>query len=118
MPDRPPVFAVALLPPGGQGTFATFDTERSAADYADRALPAHPDSRAWILLLEGGRARRLGVRGAGQWTPDRIPGFYVAPLAGGSTTPFHTYEEAREHASLGMVILSLAEDGGIWVDEF
>jgi hypothetical protein len=117
MPDRPPVYAVAVLPPGGQGTFATFDTEQSAVDYADRSLPAHPGSRAWILLLEGRRGQRLGVRGAGQWTPDRIPRFYVVPLAGGPLTPFHTYEEARAHASLGMAILSLSEDGGIWVDE-
>ncbi len=117
MPDRPPTYAVALLPPGGQGTFATFTTERAAAEYADRTPPDHPDSRAWILLLGEGKAERLGVRGAGQWTPDRIPMFYVAPLTGGLLTPFDTYEQATEHATLGMVILSLAEDGGIRLHE-
>lgn len=117
MPDRPPIFAVAVLPPGGRGTFATFENEQAAVDYADRSLPSHPNSRAWIMLLENGRAMRLGVRGAGDWTTDRIPKFYVAPLAGGPMRPFHTYEDARQEASLGMVILSLQDDGGIRVDE-
>ena len=56
---------MAVLPPAGEGTFATFETERAAVDYADQSLPSHPASRAWILWLGEGNAELLGVRGAG-----------------------------------------------------
>jgi hypothetical protein len=116
MPDQRARFGVAVLPPNGDGSFATFDTERAAVHHADHSLPSHPDSRAWILWLGDGEAQLLGVRGAGQWPRDRIARFHVAPLAGGTMTAFDTHEQAREHASPGMVIIGLTPDGRVVLD--
>jgi hypothetical protein len=117
MSDQHGRFAVAVLPPLGDGSFATFDTERAAVEYASQSLPNHPDSRAWIMWLGEGKVELLGVRGAGQWTFDRVARFHVAPLAGGTMTAFDTYEQAREHASAGMVIMGVMPDGRIVLDE-
>jgi hypothetical protein len=107
---------VSILTPEGVGTLAVFETERAAEQYADRTLPDHPGSRAWILWLGQDRAELIGSRGGGQWMRDRVPAFHVAPLAGGAMTSFHTHEDAREHAPAGSLILGVGEDGRVLLE--
>ena len=75
---------MAILVPEGDSTFAVFDTERAAAEYADRSLPDHPGGRAWILWLGEDSAELVGTRGSGQWiAPTGFPASMSYPFAGG-----------------------------------
>jgi hypothetical protein len=117
-------YAVVVVPPDGDGALAWFETYPEAVAHADRALAGSPSSRAGILRLGVGEIELLGSRGAGHWTYDRGPRYFVAQREGGVSSPYGTDEEAREHAeaaagrtSSGMVILSAHSDQRITIED-
>jgi hypothetical protein len=117
VPTRPPPYGVVVLPPEGAGTFTRFEDRAAAVAHADRAIPGHPGSRAWIAELGDGRVDVLGVRGAGTWDYNRVPHHRVAPTAGGAIEPYESYEQARARAGPGTILFTLLPSGEIVFEE-
>ena len=117
VPTRPPPYGVVVLPPEGAGTFTRFEERAAAVAHADRMVPGHPGSRAWIIELGQGRVDILGVRGAGTWDYNRVPHHRVAPAKGGVIEAFDSYEQAESQAGPGTILFTMLPTGEVVFEE-